>query len=141
MSKYTEFAQDVLAQNDTGEWTIPAGHVYPHQWLWDSAFTAIGLAVYDPHRAAQELISLKRGQWSNGMLPHMIFSPQPGRPDDSWLWRSRRVTNLAPRNVWTSGITQPPVLADAVQRVAKALEQNERKSFLEIMVPVLLDYH
>ena len=58
----------VLAANDRGDYTVPAGDLYPHQWLWDSCFIAIGLAHIDPTRAKKELISLVRGQWANGML-------------------------------------------------------------------------
>ncbi len=48
-------AQDVLERNRCGTWTCPARGIYPHQWLWDSCFIAIGLARYDPERAAGEL--------------------------------------------------------------------------------------
>jgi hypothetical protein len=33
---------DVLRTNDRGVYTAPADGLYPHQWLWDSCFTAIG---------------------------------------------------------------------------------------------------
>jgi hypothetical protein len=62
-----EDASDVLKQNDKGDFTMPAGELYPHQWLWDSCFTAIGLRHLDVERAQKELLSLLRGQWSNGM--------------------------------------------------------------------------
>ncbi|MDQ1432665.1 MAG: hypothetical protein QOF40_3267, partial [Actinomycetota bacterium] len=66
-------AQAVLERNRRGAWTCPSVKLYPHQWLWDSCFTAIGIARYDAPRAAGELRALFRGQWANGMLPHMIF--------------------------------------------------------------------
>jgi hypothetical protein len=37
-------ARQVLRQNDMGDWTRAAPNLYPHQWSWDSAFIAIGLA-------------------------------------------------------------------------------------------------
>jgi hypothetical protein len=37
-------AAAVLRANDVGGWTKPAPRLYPHQWSWDSAFIAIGLA-------------------------------------------------------------------------------------------------
>ena len=40
-------ATAVLEQNDRGDYTQPAAGLYPHQWLWDSCFTAIGLAHLD----------------------------------------------------------------------------------------------
>lgn len=63
----------VLRENDRGNYTSPA-RLYPHQWLWDSAFIAIGLRHIDAERAAEEIASLVRGQWANGMIPNMIFN-------------------------------------------------------------------
>jgi len=37
-------AREVLRRNDLGGWTRAAPGLYPHQWSWDSAFIAIGLA-------------------------------------------------------------------------------------------------
>ncbi|MBA3472306.1 MAG: hypothetical protein H0T57_03610 [Rubrobacter sp.] len=34
----------VLRKNDMGGWTKAAPELYPHQWSWDSAFIALGLA-------------------------------------------------------------------------------------------------
>ena len=41
-------AVQVLEQNRRGAWTCPANGIYPHQWLWDSCFVAIGLARARP---------------------------------------------------------------------------------------------
>ena len=41
-----------------GAWTCPSSGIYPHQWLWDSCFVAIGLAATRPARAAGELRAL-----------------------------------------------------------------------------------
>ena len=67
-------ARAVLDRNRAGAYTCPSVRLYPHQWLWDSCFTAIGIARFDAPRAADELRALFRGQWDNGMLPHMIFA-------------------------------------------------------------------
>ncbi len=48
-------AAEILRENDLGGWTKAAPRLYPHQWSWDSAFIAIGLAHLDTRRAAQEL--------------------------------------------------------------------------------------
>ena len=37
----------MLDRNRRGDWTCPAAGFYPHQWLWDSCFVAIGLARDD----------------------------------------------------------------------------------------------
>src|SRR4029079_13672526 len=131
-------AEEVLAHNDRELWTVPAGDLYPHQWLWDSCFIAIGLRHVNIERAQTELRSLLRGQWSNGMLPNIIFTHNERRHID--LWRSW-VSPFAPDNVATSGINQPPMLAEAVFRVGQRLKMAERRSWYKEMLPSLVDYH
>lgn len=133
-------AQKVLKQNDRGRWTVPAGQLYPHQWLWDSCFTAIGLRHLDIDRAQIELTSLLRGQWSNGMLPNIIFASDRAYRQDRELWRSN-VSPYSPDGVATSGITQPPMLAEAVVKVGAKLKLPERRSWYRQMYPALLAYH
>ena len=130
----------MLDANRRGGWTCPSSTLYPHQWLWDSSFVAIGLAHEDPARAADELRSLFRGQWTNGMLPHMVFADDVEDVGSERIWRSRQ-NPLAPRDVATSCITQPPVPAIAAERVARALPESERTSFLQEFVPKLVSYH
>lgn len=36
-------AKEILEMNNRGNYTQPAHGLYPHQWLWDSCFIAIGL--------------------------------------------------------------------------------------------------
>ena len=116
-----EQAVEVLKANDRGKWTVPAGDLYPHQWLWDSCFTAIGLRHIDVERAQVEIISLLRGQWSDGMVPNIVFADGPDYHQDRELWRSR-VNPFSPNGVATSGITQPPMLAEAVVKVGQKLK-------------------
>lgn len=133
-------AQEVLAANRRDGWTCPSRAMYPHQWLWDSCFVAIGLARSDPQRAAEELRALFRGQWSNGLLPHMIFAPGVRDAGSRRLWQSMKHPE-APRGVETSCITQPPLPAVAAWRVALALPDQERQAFLAEVLPHLLAYH
>lgn len=133
-------AKAVLKQNDFKLFTSPAGKLYPHQWLWDSCFIAIGLRHYNVGRAQQELKSLLRGQWSNGMLPNMIFSESLQYTQDRNIWRSH-LSVSAPDNVSTTGITQPPMLAEAVVRVGQKLSKAERRTWYQTMYPSLLAYH
>jgi len=135
-----EVAKNVLKRNDRKKWTVPAGELYPHQWLWDSCFIAIGLRHLDIERAQTELTSLLRGQWSNGMLPNIIFSSDKIYHQDRELWSSR-VSPYSPSYVATSGITQPPMLAEAVVRVGEKLKMPDRRSWYHQMYPALLDYH
>lgn len=133
-------AAAVLQQNDRGNYTVPAENLYPHQWLWDSCFIAIGLRHVNVDRAQAELSSLLRGQWSNGMLPNMIFSDEPRYRRDRNLWRSWISPN-SPDNVATSGITQPPLLAEAVWQVGQKLNLAERRSWYKQLLSALVAYH
>jgi len=133
-------AQHVLARNRRGTWTCPAKGFYPHQWLWDSCFIAIGVATYDPRRAAGELRALFRGQWANGMIPHMIFAADVRDAGSRHIWQSTRYPD-APRDVDTSCVTQPPLPAIATEYVARSLPEVERRALLAELFPKILDYH
>jgi len=139
-SELINLAREVLKNNDRGIWTVPAGDLYPHQWLWDSCFIAIGLRHQDIERAQTELKSLLRGQWANGMLPNIIFSNDKAYKQDRNLWRSW-INPYSPDKVSTSGITQPPMLAEAVVRIGQKLKITERRSWYRQMYPALLSYH
>lgn len=135
-----EQAKAVLEMNDRGNYTQPAHGLYPHQWLWDSCFIAIGLRHLDVERAKAELLSLLRGQWHNGMLPNIIFRDDPQYRPDRNIWRSW-VNPFAPNDVTTTGITQPPLLAEAVVQVGKKMGWPERRLWYRTMYPNLLAYH
>jgi Trehalase len=135
-----EGARDVLARNRRGGWTCPASGIYRHQWLWDSCFVAIGLADSDPERAAAELRSVFRGQWANGMLPHIIFASGVADVGSRRIWQSKKHAD-APGNIDTSCITQPPIVAIAVNQVSNALPTPERDAFLGEVLPRLVAYH
>src|SRR5689334_7528750 len=91
---------EVLRRSDLGGWTKAAPALYPHQWSWDSAFIAIGLAHVSAERAADELRALFRAQWKTGMIPHIVFSPAVPRgayfPDAHW-WNCVALVAAAPR--------------------------------------------
>lgn len=132
--------QEILTDNWRDSFTIPAGGLYPHQWLWDSCFIAIGLANYDIKKAQTELRSLLRGQWANGMLPHMIFSNHGLHRQDRNIWQSWR-NAYAPDDISTSGFTQPPMLAEAVVQIGEKLKMSERRGWYQDMFPALVAYH
>jgi glycogen debranching enzyme len=135
-------AQDTLSSNDRGGYTIPAPKLYPHQWNWDSAFCAIGWSHIDPRRAAQELDILMRGQWQDGLVPHILFNPaaehyEPGPA----AWGTIDVPG-APSNVRTSSITQPPVAATAARIVLeRAGGDAQVEQVLRSLVPKLERWH
>jgi glycogen debranching enzyme len=140
-------AARVLDANWTGAATVPSPGLYPHQWSWDSAFTSIGLARYRRDRAATELLSLFRGQWSSGLVPHIVFNAATARngyfPGPE-LWRSRKQP-AAPRDLDTSGITQPPLHALAALRLHQTArtsgEAAESLAFLRTLHPLLAAQH
>src|SRR3954451_12800891 len=108
----------LLRGNDLGAMTTAAPLLYPHMWSWDAAFVAIGLAPLSVERAVVELDTLLSAQWKNGMIPHIVFA---NGVDGYFPGPARRATSAlavnAPLGRQTSGITQPPVHAIAVQRI------------------------
>ena len=109
-----------LRDNSTGLITKAAPALYPHQWSWDAAFNAIGLATVDLPRARLELDSLFAGQWRNGLLPHIVFDPTAAA-DGYWpgpaQWECSLHNEDASSFPATSGIIDPPVHAIAVDRI------------------------
>ncbi len=135
-------AARVLDANWTGAATVPSLALYPHQWSWDSAFVSVGLAHHRPDRARTELLSLFRGQWRTGLLPHIVFNssvPRRAYFPGPELWRSTAQPD-APRDVDTSGLTQPPLHAFAALRVARSADPVD-KAFLGRIYPCLAAQH
>jgi hypothetical protein len=137
-------AQAVLDGNWRGDHTVPSPQLYPHQWNWDTAFIASGRSWIEQERAQRELEHLFTGQWSNGMVPHIVFNPDV--PDDAYFpgpsfWHSERAEH-SPQDVATSGITQPPLHARAVVDVVEhAQDRAAATAFAERMYPRLTAQH
>ncbi|RED18088.1 MGH1-like glycoside hydrolase domain-containing protein [Pontivivens insulae] len=122
-------AKNVLRLNDRGAYTVPTHGLYPFQWNWDSALSALGFVHFDEARAWTEIDTLMSHQWPCGMVPHIIFHEHddgyfPG-PD---VWQTARP-------VATSGITQPPVSGYAVARL---MDMARDKSLAEERARALL---
>ncbi|WEX89181.1 trehalase family glycosidase [Sinorhizobium garamanticum] len=114
MNMHIDQAKRILVANDRGGYTVPTDRLYPFQWNWDSAFVAMGFALYDTDRAYRELERLVEGQWADGMIPHIVFH----QPSDTYfpgpsVWRTKHT-------IPTSGITQPPVFAIALRKLYEA---------------------
>ena len=129
-------ARQVLRDNDRGGHTVPTDGLYPFQWSWDSAITALGWFTFDEARAWQEADTMFAGQWDNGMLPHILFHGDSGTyfpgPD---IWGSNTV-------VPSSAISQPPVWATAIRRMVETATDRElAMSSLKRLLPRLVDYH
>ncbi len=140
---YIRKAKSVLDENWTGSYTIPAHRLYPHQWNWDSGFIAIGYSHYNTTRAIKELTSLFKAQWTNGMLPQIVFNEKSlgsyfPEPD---FWQAEQSPN-APDGILTSGITMPPIHAIAALMIYENAERpHDVLPFLEWIYPRLLALH
>lgn len=135
-------AIEILNQNSINEaWTAPNPDLYPHQWNWDSAFISIGFARFAPVRAQKEILSLLRGQWKDGMVPHIVFNPNStGYFPNPEIWKVPR--HQIPSNVHTSGITQPPLLSYACWHIYNCTNDKKNAlSFLSEVYKPLLAYH
>jgi Mannosylglycerate hydrolase MGH1-like glycoside hydrolase domain len=139
-STLLEQAKAVLEDNDRGSFTVPASELYPHQWLWDSCFISMGLRHFDVERAKMEILNLLRAQWNNGMVPSIIFTEGNKPAMHHGIWNSW-VSPDAPDDILTSGITQPPMIAEAVVQIGKKMELSERRSWYRLVWPALLAYH
>lgn len=145
-----EEAKRVLEGNwidlgDSEGYTRPAEGIYPLQWSLDSSFAAYGYSHYDVPKAIIELRSLFNGQWENGFLPHIIFQREVEHyfPNEDF-WDSKNVTDKSPRDVGTSGIAQPPIVAMAVWHVYKRLKKDGEEgaqAFLDEFYPKLYKLH
>jgi hypothetical protein len=139
----------ILRDNSSGLITKAAPTLYPHQWSWDAAFNAIGLATVDLPRARLELDSLFAGQWRNGMVPHIVFDPAA---DGYWpgpaQWQCQQYNEDATAQPATSGITDPPVHAIAARYIlgtaeasGDAREADLTRGWAAHLYPRLLAWH
>ncbi len=135
-------ARETLRANDMGAFIKPGAHQYPHQWNWDAALVALGLSHFDLPRAHQEVRSLLRGQWRDGMLPHILYHngtshyfPTPA------FWDIESSPN-APEGIHTSGLVQPPILATCVRKMhERTPEKAASLEFIREIYPNLLRWH
>lgn len=142
-SDLTQVAKIILARNQVDGYTVPTHGLYPFQWNWDSAFIALGYLDYDVNAAVRELQAIRRGQWSNGMIPHITFH----REDidtyfPNWdYWDSDSIA-AAPKSTKTSGITQPPVWGLVLEMM---MERSELYPYLWEVVDAhyeaIMKYH
>lgn len=130
-------AKEILRGNDAGMFTKPGPRQYPHQWNWDSAVIALGLAHYDLPRALTEIRSLISGQWHDGMIPHVVYhiTPSDYFPDPAF-WQIENSPHAPP--IATSGITQPPLLASMIRTIHA---RTPIPDFIREVYPPLLRWH
>ncbi len=127
-------ARNILTLNDKGGYTVPTEGLYPYQWNWDSAFAAAGFATFDLDRAWQEVETLFRGQWDNGMVPHILFHQVDERYFPGPLvWQGRGP-------IPSSGISQPPVAATLTRMVFDANPEVGKTRFAPLYVK-FMEWH
>jgi len=132
----TELATKTLIANDLGGYTVPTHGLYPFQWNWDSAITALGWMKSDESRAWQEIDVLFSGQWDDGMVPHILFHKDsttyfPG-PD---VWGSDK-------KIKSTSISQPPVVATVMKEMlASAQDKALAKQKVKALFSQVVDYH
>lgn len=136
-------AAATLLRNWRGHSTVPTATLYPHQWSWDSAFIAVGLARLSPRRAFTELITLHGAQWGDGRVPQIVFNAAV--PDDAYfpgpaVWRPLPAHGPAP-GVATTGLVQPPVHAAAALAVADRRPGEATDAALRLLYPRLARSH
>lgn len=133
-------AADVLKQNNVDNYTAGNKVAAPHQNLLTSCFCAIGLRNMDIEQAKMELTSLVRGQWHSGMLPSLVFRDEKHFQRSRSSWQSW-LSPDSPDAVATSGISEPPLLAEAVVRVGEKMPLIARRGWYKLMWPHLIAYH
>jgi Glycosyl hydrolase family 63 C-terminal domain len=111
-------AAAVLDHNWFNDHVVPSRRLYPHQWSWDSAFIAIGLAHTNPGRAWRDLRTLFEAQWPDGRVPHIVFDPGVAEreyfPGPSF-WDVPAYAKRRARGC--TGLVQPPLHAVAAFEV------------------------
>ena len=135
-SKLIADAQAIMRKNDLGLYTVPTHGLYPFQWNWDSALSALGFSHFDEDRAWTEVETLFAHQWDDGMVPHIIFHKHddgyyPG-PD---VWGSGRA-------VPTTGITQPAVAGFSVRQLFdRATDRASAERRARALLPKIHAWH
>jgi len=136
-------AKEILAKNWRGSFTVPSEKLYPFQWNWDSGFCAMGFTHFNLDHAMAEIKSLFSGQWENGMVPHILFHSENEKSyfPNFEVWNSS-VNAGAPKNLKTSGITQPPVHGFVLEYMLKLNPNNDTLiEFVKAYFPKIIAYH
>lgn len=113
------------------DFVCPSGSTYPFQWLWDSAFHAIALLHVDPELAKQEIRCMLQGAQPDGFIPHMLLWEKSAHKA---ALREYSITLLHP---YYTSITQPPVIARAIDRIFAATGDTD---FLRDVLPATMRF-
>ena len=120
MQNKVEEAKKLLLGNRKDGYTLPTNNkLYPAQWNWDSAFIALGYSHFNLDFSITEIETLLDGQWDDGMVPHILFHEK----DTSYF--PNHTTWKCGKNIPSSGITQPPVLAIVLKKIIENNKFND----------------
>lgn len=122
--------------------TVPSESFYTHGWKWDSETVAMGLihTESNPQRAFDEIRAVLVGQWDNGFIPQIRYNPTVKKYyPQAEKWRTEKVRQ---KEVPTSGITQPPILAISVDYITQhTYDKKEADQFLDEVLPAIMKNH
>ena len=133
MSNRLEEAKKILLGNRKNGYTLPTNNkLYPAQWNWDSAFIALGYSHFNLDFSITEIETLLDGQWDDGMVPHILFHEK----DTSYF--PNHTTWKCGKNIPSSGITQPPVLAIILKKIIEnnQLNDDQNSRILKILIKI-----
>jgi alpha,alpha-trehalase len=136
-----EQARATLRANDRGGYTLPTAGLYPFQWDWDAAVTALGWLTFDEPRAWEEFRWLLKGQWRSGpqagLIPHIVFH----QPSESYF-PGPAEWGLAHLQPPTSSISQPPLHATLLRWMwNRATDRDLAARRLREIVPAIAAHH
>ena len=133
MQNKVEEAKKILLGNRKNGYTLPTNNkLYPAQWNWDSAFIALGYSHFNLDFSITEIETLLDGQWDDGMVPHILFHEK----DTSYF--PNHTTWKCGKNIPSSGITQPPVLAIILKKIIEnnQLNDDQNSRILKILIKI-----
>ncbi len=133
MQNKVEEAKKILLGNRKDGYTLPTNNkLYPAQWNWDSAFIALGYSHFNLDFSITEIETLLDGQWDDGMVPHILFHEK----DTSYF--PNHTTWKCGKNIPSSGITQPPVIAIILKKIIEnnQLNEDQNSRILKILIKI-----
>ena len=136
MQNKVEEAKKILLGNRKDGYTLPTNNkLYPAQWNWDSAFIALGYSYFNLDFSIKEIETLLNGQWDDGMVPHILFHEK----DTSYF--PNHTTWQCGKNIPSSGITQPPVVASILRKIVEKNQlSNEQHSRIVNIITKIKNY-
>ena len=130
-------AKKTLLDNRKKNYTLPTNNkLYPAQWNWDSAFIALGYSYFNLNYALKEIQTLLKGQWKDGMVPHILF-----HNINNNYYPNHTAWNCG-NKIHSSGITQPPVLATILKEILSNNKINKKQILIvKNIVKKIKKYH